>query len=518
VLELAAEDGYATEPKFYSLQNACFARIKLSINLLESIFFGDSLVAMPATAVSMRFSRILFLSVLAAAGCARFEPHPIEPARTAERLANRSLTNPELKTFIETNSHSQSLIWPTNVWNFERLTWAAFFYHPDLDIARAQWAVAQGGQTTAAQRPNPTLTATPGYDTTTSIPSPWLPLTFLDIPIETAGKRKYRRAHAARLAEAARLNIANVAWQVRRELRSALIEVSSSGQHVALLQRQVDLQTRIVGLLQGQIQAGAIAGSQAVPFRIALIRARLDLIDAQRLVSEARARVAEAVGIPLAGLDGIQLSFAGDESMEQILQLSSSDIRRNALQSRPDILQALAEYAASEAALRLEIAKQYPDVHLQPGYQYDQGDNKWSLGLVVELPVLSHNQGPVAEAKARREESAAKFNSVQAKALAEIDRATQAVQVAEKNLLALRPLLDEQAKRLDAVAGQLQAGAVDQLELLNAQSESLTAQVAQSDARVKLEQAVGNLEDAVRRPFEVPAAVFVPGYNQPHEP
>jgi hypothetical protein len=54
--------------------------------------------------------------------------------------------------------------------------------------------------------------------------------------------------------------------------------------------------------------------------------------------------------------------------------------------------------------------------------------------------------------------------------------------------------------------------------LLNAQSESLTSQVAQSDARVKLEQAVGNLEDAVRRPFEVPAAVFAPGYNQPHEP
>jgi len=27
-----------------------------------------------------------------------------------------------------------------------------------------------------------------------------------------------------------------------------------------------------------------------------------------------------------------------------------------------------------------EIAKQYPDITLSPGYEFDQGDNKWSLG------------------------------------------------------------------------------------------------------------------------------------------
>jgi outer membrane protein TolC len=451
-------------------------------------------------------------------GCARFHSQPLVPGRNAERLQARSLSDPELKTFIETNSHVALAIWPTNTWDFERLTWAAFYFHPDLDVARAQWAVAQGGEVTAAQRPNPVLTATPGYDTTTSIPSPWIPLTFLDVPIETAGKRKFRRAQAAQLAEAARLNIANVAWQVRSELRTALIEFSSAEQHLNLLQRQVDLQNRIVGLLQQQVQAGAIASSQVVPFRIALIRARLDLIDAQRIASEARVRVAEAVGVPLTALRDINLTFSGPESIELITQLSSAELRRNALQSRPDILSALAEYAASESALRLEIAKQYPDVHLQPGYQYDQGDNKWSLGIVVELPVLSHNQGPVAEAEARRQESAARFNALQVKTLAEIDRATQGVQVAEKNLVALRLLREEETKRLDAVAGQLHAGAVDQLELLNAQAESLTTELAQTEGRVKLEQAVGTLEDAVRRPFDLPTAIFRPGQSPRHEP
>jgi hypothetical protein len=45
-----------------------------------------------------------------------------------------------------------------------------------------------------------------------------------------------------------------------------------------------------------------------------------------------------------------------------------------------------ASFFRSRRALQLEIAKQYPDVHLNPGYEYDQGNDKWSLGLSVTLP------------------------------------------------------------------------------------------------------------------------------------
>src|SRR4051812_33033085 len=127
--------------------------------------------------------RALFFSGLVLAGCARFHPQPLSPEQNAVRLDERSLTNEALKEFVETNSHRAFASWPTDDWDFEMLTWAAFYYHPSLELARAQWAVARGGEKTAAQRPNPTLTVTPGYNTTTSIPSPWLPLTFLDIPI-----------------------------------------------------------------------------------------------------------------------------------------------------------------------------------------------------------------------------------------------------------------------------------------------------------------------------------------------
>jgi outer membrane protein TolC len=75
----------------------------------------------------------------------------------------------------------------------------------------------------------------------------------------------------------------------------------------------------------------------------------------------------------------------------------------------------LAEYNASQSALQLEIAKQYPDIHLNPGYEFDQGDNKWSPGLTVTLPILNQNKGPIAEAEAKRTEAAVSGGSAGSK-------------------------------------------------------------------------------------------------------
>jgi outer membrane protein TolC len=435
------------------------------------------------------------------AGCARYHPEPLAPAQSAERLESRTLTNAALRTFLETNLHHEITPWPAAAWDLDLLTLAAFYYHPSLDVARAQWAVAQGGEVTAGQRPNPTLTVTPGYDTTTTVPSPWIPLTYIDIPIETAGKRRIRRAQAAGLSEAARLNISTVAWQVRSNLRMSLLDLAISRQRSALLQKQFAVQQEVGNAIDQEVQAGAMSTSEALPYRIALQKTRLDLADAERAELDARSRLAEAVGVPVQALDTVQIAYDWRPPSDAVRDLISTDARRTALQSRPDILGALAEYAAAEAALQLQIAKQYPDVRLQPGYQYDQGDNKWSLGIVVDLPILNQNQGPIAEAQARRGETAARFDALQAKVLAEIDRAVDQLRVTEKNASNFQTLAAEQARRRDSVNAQFQAGAAARLDVLNAQLEVATADLLQLDGQVKLQQALGAVEDAVQRPM-----------------
>jgi outer membrane protein TolC len=445
-----------------------------------------------------------------AAGCAHFEPQPVSPARAASALEDRTLDDPGLRSFLEKNLHPDAAAGPPRAWDFEMLTLAAFYYHPDLEVARAQWGVAQAAIQTAGGRPNPTLNVTPALNFSHVNAqyglSPWLPAVSFDLPLETAGKRGHRIAQARQLSESARLNIAATAWHVRAGVRVGLLDFSAARQREALLQNQISIQQQIIALLEQQIQAGALAGSEAVTFRIALQKTQLDLADTQREGAESRAHLAESIGVPVRALDGVELSTVFPDS-GAAASLTSSEIRQEALLGRPDVLGALADYAAAESALQLEIARQYPDVHLSPGYQFDQGDNIWSLGLTFELPVLNQNQGPIAEAAARRTEAAARFNALQAKVLADIDTAVESFRATEKSLALLQDLAATQAKSRDAIAAQVKAGAAAPLELLNAQLEFAVAEAGQLEARVKRQQSLAALEEAVQRPI----AMITPG-------
>src|SRR5574341_439976 len=147
--------------------------------------------------------------VTVSAGCVSFQPKPIVPTQTASAFKARTLDNPGLKAFLEANLHHELTPWPMKSWDFSLLTLAAFYYHPDLDVARAKWGVAEAGVITAGGRPNPSLGLSPQYNVNaiTGL-SPWTLGLTLDIPVETAGKRGYRVAQAKHRSEAARLSIA----------------------------------------------------------------------------------------------------------------------------------------------------------------------------------------------------------------------------------------------------------------------------------------------------------------------
>ncbi len=448
---------------------------------------------------------VSFVGVGLLQGCARFHPQPLAPERTAAYFQARTLAGDGLRSFLETNFLATLPAWPLPAWDFTKLTLAAFYYHPDLDVVRAQWGVATAGQVTAGERPNPTLSVVPGYNTTTLTPSPWLVTPSLDLPIETAGKRGYRLAQASHLSEAARLNLASVAWQVRSRVRSRLVELHAAQESERLLQEQQTIQAEHLRLLERQHEAGAVSAFEVTQAGIAAFNTQLALRDAERQSAEVRVQLAEAVGVPVGALDGVTLSFDGLGQLPG--EAKVSEARRQALLHRADILGALAEYAASQSALQLEIAKQYPDVHFNPGYEFDQGDNKWSLGLSVTLPVLNHNQGAIAEANAKRAESAAKFNALQARVLAEIDRAVAGHRASLQKQADADALLGRLQKQEQQAQAMFDAGEISKGDLAALRLQLSASALARLDALVKSQQALGQLEDALQCPLDLPAVV-----------
>jgi outer membrane protein TolC len=200
--------------------------------------------------------------------------------------------------------------------------------------------------------------------------------------------------------------------------------------------------------------------------------------------------------------------------------LSAAAIQRDAVLNRLDVRRSLAQYAAADATLRLEIAKQYPDFNIGPGYTYEERNSFFTVGFSTTLPVFNRNQGPIAEAEGRRKEAAAAFVQIQARAIENSDRALAVYQAALKQLKDAQSLYDIQEGRLADIQQAIRAGSDYRLTLDGAQIQLSVLANARLDALANAQRALGNLENAVQRPLAPHDALSInAGYPAvDHEP
>lgn len=434
-------------------------------------------------------------------GCTLVTPRPASPPPLviSGTVAARNLQDPALRPFLA-QGLGHDPVPPTNgTWDFNTLTWVAFYFHPDLEVARAQWETARAAQATAAARPNPSLTLTPGYNFTGGPESPWFPAIAADLPFETGGKRTARADAARHDTEAARQEVFSAAWKIRGELRQALADLQAATQRLEVLRTQAAVQEAIASLMEQRRQAGIATAPESASTRLALLQARAALAAAEHQGPLARQRVAEAMGLPLAALDGV--AFAPLPRVVAPTDAALAAARQISLRSRADVLAALARHDAARAAFTAEAARRYPDIHFGPSYQWDQGASKWSLGLTLDLPVFNRNEGPIAEAQAKARQAAADFNAIQTRVLAEIDRAAVTQAAAADRLASLTGIQTELAHRQQQMQARLAAGGADQLEVQNGRLELAAAELALVEARAQALAVAGLLEDALQVPF-----------------
>jgi outer membrane protein TolC len=166
-----------------------------------------------------------------------------------------------------------------------------------------------------------------------------------------------------------------------------------------------------------------------------------------------------------------------------------------------DVRRALAQYAAVEADLALEIAKQYPDINIGPGYTYEERNSFFTVGISSTIPIFNRNQGPIAEAEARRREAAALFLETQAQVIAKSERALAVYQSALRELAVAQSLYHRQENQLQIVQQAILAGADNRLSLDGARIQLSVLARAKLDALGRAQRALGDLEDAVQRPI-----------------
>src|SRR6185437_5483680 len=437
----------------------------------------------------------------ALSGCAfqKYRLAPLSPVETAASLQARTLADPGLHAFMREKAVPPPANWPLPQWGLRELTLAAFNFNPALQVARARVSEAEAAIVTAGARPNPGVSADVGGETAPE--SPWIAGFGFSVPLETAGKRRHRVTQAERLADVARWDLAGAAWNVRVQVRSALLEYVAAGRSLALLQAEERSRAEQAYLLEQRLAVGMISRPEADLARLQHTQALLALGAAKERAAQSQAALAAAIGVPAAALQGIHIVWPAFDQPPTAASLAPAAIQQDAVLNRLDIRRALAEYSGSEAALQLEIARQYPDFNLGPDYAFEEGAHLFSVALGMALPIFNRNQGSIAEAKARREQVAAQFLAVQAAGIAKSEQALAAYSAALQQLEQARRLLGQSQAQQQAARNALPAGAGDRLALNGAQLQSAITSLAEFSALLKAQQALGELENAVQRPL-----------------
>ena len=184
------------------------------------------------------------------------------------------------------------------------------------------------------------------------------------------------------------------------------------------------------------------------------------------------------------------------------LRDGSNDLQDAALLNRLDIRAALARYDAAEQQLRLEIARQYPDLTLSPSHYYEEGFHIWSLGISALLPLLNKNEGLIAEARALRGVQAAQFEALQAKVIGDLEQAKARYHGSLDELEQARRLESSQQAHLQQMSSQFDSGYADRLELTTAKLEGLLAKKSLLTAEYNVQRAAAALEDVLQQPLE----------------
>lgn len=438
----------------------------------------------------MKYTPFLFiLAVAALTSCVSYQAHTLSAEASSAAFAGRSLSDPGLRQFLAEQKAEHG------TWEVNRLALAAVYFHPDVTLARAEADELSAAIKTAKQRPNPVFTFGPQYASfhRNSI-TPWFLAGNVFYQIETAGKRTRRTEQALAAAEAARWRVSARAWTARSRVRLAMLELYGARENIRLLETEQKLHDEAIKKLTAQMEAGDVSPFELTQARLALNRTRLALQDAQRLAATGEAKLAAAVGVPLSALKSITLDFSGFTCLPA---QSTSSSRRMALTQRADLMALLADYAAAESALRLEYAKQYPDIRLGPGFDYNQGQNRWQLGVSLELPI-NGNRGPIAQAEAKRKSAEARFLAQQDTIQGELNIALAAYEASRKKAQTAATLSQESAAAAGTTKRMVDAGELSPLELTRRQIEASTANLARMAADIEAQTAAGALEDAMQ--------------------
>lgn len=374
----------------------------------------------------------------------------------------------------------------------------AYDTNPQLAEARAGVRAVDEGVAEANAGWRPSINASGSYGVQQGVVSGFAsafnshPLTgtvSVTEPLFRGGRTVAEVGHAIWLVRSARAELADTERTVLLDAVTAYLDVVRDERILALNQENVHTLQSQLDAARTQHGAGAVTRTDVDQAQARLARAQSDLAGAQRQLVASRQAFEKEFGRPAPTLEMWPALPALPASLETAQGIGG--------QRSPRIVQAKADWRAADYAVADAVGALLPQVSVSGQAQYLRdaaGTNIYTtkspqtiLSITGQVTVPLYQGGAeeagVRRAKELRGQSLLAISTAQRAVTEDVGNAWAAVEAARLQIAANDQQVAADSHALDGVREEQQAGERSVLDILNAQQELLTAQVAAVAAR-----------------------------------
>jgi cobalt-zinc-cadmium efflux system outer membrane protein len=268
---------------------------------------------------------------------------------------------------------------------------------------------------------------------------------------------------------------------------------------------------RTVDINRQMLQQGEIARADFLRIELQMLQFQTDLDDATLALKTAKATLRG-----LLGTSNIPDDFNVEGELKaQPFDMELSELKRLAIQNRPDLKSAETGKEKAAADVRLAQANRWPDPTIgvsflhtgnelpgpnwfEPFYPKGATSNAMGLGIAsIPVPVFNRNQGEIARAKSEQLRAGLLATAAENQVIGEVESAyAQFVSARERLKLYEATYLDEAKESLDIEDFSFHKGGASILDYLDAQRTFRATQLAYRQEIASYLEALAQLKSA----------------------
>ena len=311
---------------------------------------------------------------------------------------------------------------------------------------------------------------------------------------ERGGKRGNRLAFAQATTDVTTKNVTDAERQLRFNTAQAFIQVLLAKSTLELAQQNLKNFSDVVDVNRQRVTAGDLAEADFFKISLQKLQFEQDLSAAEVALVQARGNLRQLVGF-----ETVAENFdPAGELAYQAHPLDLEDLKRQALETRPDLLAAQSSVAAAQKSLTLEQSNRARDVTGELDYSHTGPQNAFGVLGSFDLPIRNRNQGNIAKAEVTVRQATESQLAARYLVLTDVVNAYAGWQTAEKVVkLYESGYLDQAKQSLDISQYVFQRGAGSLLDLLDAERTYRDTQLGYRQALSNYMTSVAQLNLAV---------------------